>query len=138
MRITQIFPVDSDRCTDMALLNERLTRKEQRLAGQLQRKELLQRRISNTEEDIKTLKAALHYAGQSTEGTPRIHIAYKDIPRFFERASLMYDRLCHRMHCHINYTCFCIAIHLHYDLESSSHRRLSLTTVVNYFKRERE
>ncbi len=32
MRITQIFPVDADRCTDMALLNERLTRKEQRLA----------------------------------------------------------------------------------------------------------
>ena len=61
MKTTQTCSADTDRCADMTLLHERLARKEQRLAGQLQRLEILQRRIRNTEEDIMALKEALRY-----------------------------------------------------------------------------
>jgi hypothetical protein len=139
MKITRANSTDADVRADMKLLEERFAGKEHRFARQQIRMEALEYTMHNTEEDIRFLNMAMHYVKSSTD---RIHVAHKDIPRFFERASRMYDLLCHRMHCHINYTCFCIAIHARYDIESCSNHvgshSLSLTTVTGYFKRERE
>ena len=143
MKTTQTFSADINVCTDIEQLKECIIRKCERLAGQMQQLEALQRRISNTQQDIEALSSFLHYASRFTNnGGARIHIAHADIPRFFKRASRMYDHLCHRMRCPINYACFCTAIHARYELEGDPHRKgsvsLSISTVITYFKRERE
>ena len=80
--------------------------------------EAMKSSVHNTKDDIAVLEAILHYVSRLERGEishPRV--AHEDIPRFFARASRLYDLLCHRMHCHIDYTCFCAAIHLGYEFE---------------------
>jgi len=128
---------------DLEELEACLAKKNLRYARQLQRMERLTQTLKNTREDIRVLTIILRYVNRYHRmGRCRGAIVYKDISRFFIRASKVYDELCHRLHCHINYRYFCMAIHLCYHLESrvrrKGHDSLSVFTILGYFKRERE
>lgn len=128
---------------DIEQLKKCLEKKSLRYARQQERLERLQQSLKNTQEDIRVLKTILRYVEiYHCMGQNRWFIPHKDIFRFFIRASEVYEELCHRLHCHINYKYFCRAIHLCYHLESrvrrNGHDSLSVFTVLGYFKRERE
>lgn len=128
---------------DLEELEACLEKKSLRYARQQERLERLQQSLKNTQEDIRVLKMILRYVEiYHCMGQNRGFIPHKDIFRFFMRASEVYDELCHRLHCHINYKYFCRAIHLCYHLDSrvrrNGHDNLSVFTVLGYFKRERE
>ena len=128
---------------DVERLKACLEKKCLRYARQQERLERLQQTLNNTREDIQVLKRILRYVEiYHCMGRNRGFIPHEDIFRFFIRASEVYDELCHRLHCHINYNYFCTALHLCYHLESSVRRKghdsLSVVTILGYFKREKE
>ena len=138
--------VRSDVCllpADLEELKACLEKTGLRYARQQERLERLQQTLNNTREDIRVLKMILRYVEiYHCMGQNRGFIPHKAIFRFFMRASEVYEELCHRLHCHINYKYFCRAIHLCYHLESSVRRKghdsLSVVTILGYFKREKE
>ncbi len=143
MKFTKTENADTDICSDLGLLKECMMKKQQSLVRQTERIEVMKSSIRNTKDDIAVLEAILHYVSRLESGEIcHPQVAHKDIPRFFARASRLYDLLCHRMHCHIDYTCFCAAIHLGYDFEArprdAEKHDLSRATVLGYFKKERE
>jgi len=113
--------VRSDDCllnADIEELEACLKKKKLRYACQQERLERLQQTLNNTREDIRVLATILHYVQMHHPmGCYHRFAAYKDIVHFFIRASEVYDELCHRLHCHINYRYFCMVIHLCYHLD---------------------
>lgn len=143
MKLINTENADTTICSDLDLLEECMMKKQQSLVRQTERMEAMKSSIHNTKDDIAVLKAILHYVSRLERGEiSHPQVAHKDIPRFFARASRLYDLLCHRMHCHIDYTCFCAVIHLGYEFEvrpcDVGKHDLSRATVLGYFKKERE
>ena len=119
-----------------------IAKKEEKLAHQQARMENLKQSIKNSHNDLKQLKYTLQklkLAGKRKR--PVTFIPRHRISDFFARISRLYNHLCRRLHCNLNYTWFCLVLTARYSFESrtQSHSRnvLAPSTVLSYFKRER-
>ena len=112
--------------------------KKNRFAKQQARMEKLEQTMANTCNDIEQLEYTLRQM-ECAEAKPRRVISRRRVSDFFIHASEVFDYLQHRLHRTLNYVWFCLVLYARYSFENRKidHPLLSPTTVLGYFKRER-
>lgn len=128
-------------------LKNRIADRKERYTKQQARREKLEQTMENTRNDIEQLEYTLaqmeraakrsrNAAAQPSRFVPRERIA-----SFFARVSRFFDHLQHRLHRSLNYRFYlvlCSRYTFQGHLKSVERCRLTLATVLGYFKRERE
>lgn len=120
-------------------VEERLKALKIRREKQIERKEKLERTMQNTSNDIEQLEHTLKEMKRAA--APRI-IPHDRLPAFITYATRVFDYLQHRLHRSLNYVWFCLTLCSRYLLESRTkrpgHRYLTPSSVLGYFKKEKE
>lgn len=123
----------------VADVEERLEVLKIRRKKQIERKEKLERTMQNTSNDIEQLEHTLKEMKRAA--APRI-IPHDRVPAFITYATRVFDYLQHRLHRPLNYIWFCLTLCSRYLLESRTkrpgHRYLTPSSVLGYFKKEKE
>ena len=117
----------------------------QDLKESLRKKEQKQQRLHEQEDkiekDIRVLRYLIEREEQaaSAQAPRKRKIARKQVSDFFTRIALFYEDLQRRLDLRITYRCFCRWLCTRYEFESRyrDRHKLSLCTVLGYFKRER-